>query len=207
MLAALGLTEVAVTRQARVSIVATGDETVPPGAPLAPGGIYDCNSALLRTLAQEASARVVSCAASIPDTRDATRRALEAGLADCDVLVVSGGVSMGAHDHVRPALTDLGVEEQFWQLALRPGHPTWFGRHGEQLVFGLPGNPVSAYVTFLLLVRPVLDRLHGRRRPRPMLHATYRGAEVASPAGTTTALRCRLEDAPGPAKSGWGRAR
>ena len=102
-------------------------------------------------------------------TVDALRRALAA-----DVVVTTGGVSVGAHDHVKPALAELGVEEVFWGVALRPGHPTWFGTSGSVLVFGLPGNPVSAMVTFHLFVRPALARMlgdrapNGARRPRSM---------------------------------------
>lgn len=99
----------------------------------------------------------------IADDPQATRDAVAAALAEADVLLLSGGVSVGAHDHVKDALASCGVREHFWRLALRPGKPTWFGATDDDrtLVFGLPGNPVSAAVTFLLLARPALRLLQG----------------------------------------------
>ncbi|MCW3040507.1 MAG: molybdenum cofactor synthesis domain protein, partial [Solirubrobacterales bacterium] len=97
----------------------------------------------------------------VADTADATRAAIAGALAASDVLILSGGVSVGPHDHVKPALGAAGVHEDFWRVALRPGKPTWFGTQGEKLVFGLPGNPVSAMVTFLLFARPALRALQG----------------------------------------------
>jgi molybdopterin molybdotransferase len=97
----------------------------------------------------------------VGDSADATRTALAAALEAADVVVVSGGVSVGPHDHVKGALAALGVEERFWGVALRPGKPTWFGTRDDTLVFGLPGNPVSAMVTFHLFVRPALAALQG----------------------------------------------
>ncbi len=95
----------------------------------------------------------------VPDSAEATRAALSSALETADVVVVSGGVSVGAHDHVKGALAELGVEERFWGVSLRPGKPTWFGARGHTLAFGLPGNPVSAMVTFQLFVRPALAAL------------------------------------------------
>src|SRR4029434_6627066 len=92
---------------------------------------------------------------------EGTRRAIGDALGSADVVVVSGGVSVGPHDHVKPALRELGVEERFWGVRLRPGKPTWFGTRGEALAFGLPGNPVSAMVTFQLFARPALAALQG----------------------------------------------
>ncbi|MGV1050218.1 MAG: molybdopterin-binding protein, partial [Solirubrobacterales bacterium] len=109
-----------------------------------------------------------------------------------EVAIVCGGVSVGEHDHVKAALAALGVEQVFWRVALRPGGPTWFGRRGETLVFGLPGNPVSAMVTFLLLARPALAALGGgdpaARRTRATLAEDY-----GKPAGRAHAARCRLQ--------------
>ena len=97
----------------------------------------------------------------VGDSADATRTALAAALEAADVVVVSGGVSVGPHDHVKSALAALGVEERFWGVGLRPGKPTWFGTRRNTLVFGLPGNPVSAMVTFHLFARPALAALQG----------------------------------------------
>jgi molybdopterin molybdotransferase len=101
----------------------------------------------------------------VPDDREATVEVIERALGAADVLVMSGGVSVGPHDHVKPALEQLGVVERFWRVALRPGKPTWFGTRGETLVLGLPGNPVSALVTFVLFARPALHALQGAAPP------------------------------------------
>ena len=153
-------------RAPRVVVLATGDELTEPGAPLAPGGLHDSNGPLLSGLARRAGAVVVRTD-RVGDDLDATRRAVAAALAEADVLLLSGGVSVGAHDHVKDALAACGVHERFWRLALRPGKPTWFGATDDAegpartLVFGLPGNPVSAAVTFLLLARPALRIMQG----------------------------------------------
>src|SRR5205807_1547202 len=115
-------------------------------------------------IAIEAQARAAGAAVAgrttVGDDYRATVEALEAALG-ADVVVTTGGVSVGPHDHVKAALGELGVEEVFWGVALRPGKPTWFGTRDETLVFGLPGNPVSAMVTFHLFVRPALAALVG----------------------------------------------
>ena len=142
------------------SVLATGDELVAPGGPLGPGQLHNSNGATLAALATQAGARVLRTD-TVADTEEATRAAIAAALEEADVLVLSGGVSVGPHDHVKPALHALGVDEVFWRVALRPGRPTWFGTRGDTLVFGLPGNPVSAMVTFMLFVRPALGALQG----------------------------------------------
>jgi molybdopterin molybdotransferase len=141
-------------------VLATGDELVAPGGPLGPGQLHNSNGLTLAALASQAGARVVR-ADVVADTEEATRDAIGAALDEADVVVLSGGVSVGPHDHVKPALAALGVDEVFWRVALRPGRPTWFGTRGDTLVFGLPGNPVSAMVTFLLFARPALAALEG----------------------------------------------
>jgi molybdopterin molybdotransferase len=188
VLAALDLESVPCVRRPRIAIVTSGDELTPPGVPLRPGAIRDSNSRTLPALAESAGAAVVSVGWA-PDDPAATRDALEPAL-EADVAVVCGGVSVGTHDHVKAALAELGVEQVFWRVALKPGGPTWFGRRGETLVFGLPGNP--AMVTFLLLVRPALLALGGgeptSRRTRATLATDYE-----KPAGRAHAVRCALE--------------
>lgn len=154
-----GAASVRCARRPTVSIVNTGDELAPAGHALRRGQVHDSNGPTLAALARTGGAEVLSVAVAA-DSPAATRAAIEAALA-ADVVVLSGGVSVGPHDHVKPALEDLGVRELFWGLALKPGKPTWFGAQGERLVFGLPGNPVSAYVTFVLFVRPALRALQG----------------------------------------------
>jgi molybdopterin molybdotransferase len=144
----------------RVALLATGDELVEPGAPLPPGGIHDSNAIALAGYVEQAGGVVVS-RTRVADTAEATHAAVTAALDGADVLISTGGVSVGAHDHVKGALAAAGVEERFWRVALRPGKPTWFGTRGDQLVFGLPGNPVSSIVTFLLFARPALRALQG----------------------------------------------
>jgi molybdopterin molybdotransferase len=132
---------------------------------LDPGEIYESNTMLLAAQAAETGA-VTRALPAVPDDEQATRRALEDGL-DGDVLITSGGVSVGRHDLVRGALAALGVDELFWRVAVRPGKPVAFGVRGSTLVFGLPGNPVSVLVGFELFVRPALLALQGAVDPGP----------------------------------------
>jgi molybdopterin molybdotransferase len=157
-----GAATVTVGTRPTVAVLCTGDELRPPGAELGPGEIHNSNAVALAGLAARAGAEVVA-AERVEDTREATRAALNDALERADVLLLSGGVSVGPHDHVRPALADLGVEERFWRVNLQPGKPTWFGTREDRLVFGLPGNPVSALVTFTLFARPALLALQGGR--------------------------------------------
>ncbi len=195
-LAAIGLDPAPVHRRPRLAVVTSGDELTPPGRPLGPGGIRDSNSLTVPALARLAGAEVASVA-SAPDDLEATRHALEPAL-EADVAIVCGGVSVGEHDHVKEALAELGAEQVFWRVELKPGGPTWFGTRSETLVFGLPGNPVSAMVTFLLLVRPALIAMAGGE---PGGHRTVArlGADYAKPTDRAHAVRCRLELAP----DGW----
>ena len=176
----------------RVAVLATGDELRPPGAPLGPGQLHDSNGLTLAALARRAGADVVRTG-QVADREDATRDAIAGALDACDVLVLSGGVSVGPHDHVKPALHGLGVEEVFWRVALRPGKPTWFGTRGATLAFGLPGNPVSAMVTFLLFVRPALAALQGAPGPPPRGHAALAQPLPRHP-DRDECVRVRLDD-------------
>jgi molybdopterin molybdotransferase len=128
----------------------------------------------------------------LPDDAAATEAGLEAALAAAQVVIVSGGVSVGPHDHVKPALAKLGVEEVFWGVALQPGKPTWFGIREGTLVFGLPGNPVSAAVTFSLFVAPALFGLQGGRTETPEAEAVLR-TDVPRNSRREQAIRVRLE--------------
>ncbi len=162
-LAAVGLAVVSCARRPRVAVLATGTELRPPGEPLEPGQIYESNTTLLSAQLRSAGAEPVVLA-PVADDEQATREALREGLR-YDVLVSSGGVSMGEHDLVRASLAELGARELFWRVAVKPGKPVAFGVAGATLVFGLPGNPVSSLVGFELFVRPALRALQGARSP------------------------------------------
>jgi molybdopterin molybdotransferase len=177
-------------RRPRVAILSTGDELRPPGSPLGPGEIHNSNAVMLAALAAQEGA-VVATAEAVHDTREATETALATALDDADVVIVSGGVSVGPHDHVKPALEALGVTERFWRVDLQPGKPTWFGTRGPQLVFGLPGNPVSSFVTFALFARPALRALQGAVPLPPREMATL--TDDVRRRGRTQALRVRLD--------------
>ena len=160
VLASLGSPAASCARRPAVVLLVTGDELAEPGERLDPGRIFSSNAYALAGQIAGAGGRLLR-RETVPDDAGPTRAALEGALADADVVCVSGGVSVGPHDHVKDALRDLGVEERFWGVRLKPGKPTWFGVRGETLVFGLPGNPVSAMVTFHLFARPALRALQG----------------------------------------------
>jgi molybdopterin molybdotransferase len=160
LLAAVGLSDVKVARQPVVGLLASGTELQEPGQPLTPGQIYESNRSGLAALVSKAGG-VPKAFPLVQDTLAETRTALEAAFDQCDVLVTSGGVSVGEMDFIKSAFERLGGELLFWKVAIRPGRPFVFGRCRGKFLFGLPGNPVSAYVTFLLLVRPALRRWQG----------------------------------------------
>jgi molybdopterin molybdotransferase len=168
--ASIGRNALSCARVPRVAVLVTGDELTEPGEDLRPGGIYSSNAFALEALVKRSGARV-SSRVTVGDSADSTREEIRRALQEAEVICVSGGVSVGPHDHVRPALRDLGVTEHFWGVALRPGKPTWFGSRDRTLVFGLPGNPVSAVVTFHLFVGPALAALQGAPAERARVSA------------------------------------
>jgi molybdopterin molybdotransferase len=189
-LASAGVGEVAVRRRPVVHVIATGAELLDVGAPPQPGRIHESNRLTLRLLAERAGAEVVMHPV-VPDEPAATRAEVEAALAG-DAVLVSGGVSVGPHDHVKPALEAAGVREVFWRVRLKPGKPLWFGHRGATLVFGLPGNPLSTVACFLLFAGPALRRMQGEADPEPA-SVPARLAVAARPAdGRTTLLTARL---------------
>jgi molybdopterin molybdotransferase len=190
MLAALGRVDAACARRPRLSIVATGDELVPAGEPLGPGQIHDSNAAALGALTRRAGAEVLGRHRA-GDDHATTVAALATALEGADVLCISGGVSVGAHDHVKPALLELGFDELIWGVRLKPGKPFWFGVRDRQYAFGLPGNPVSAMVTFQLFARPALRALQGADPATTRTVAVLDGPIEANP-DRDQAVRCRL---------------
>jgi molybdopterin molybdotransferase len=190
VLASLGRSLIRCVRRPRVSVLVTGDELL--GLHEAPraGAVRDTNSYSISALAQCGGAEV-SWTGRAADDEAATREAVAQALDSVEVAVVCGGVSVGVHDHVRPTLAALGVEERFWGLALKPGSPAWFGLHDETLVFGLPGNPVSAMVTFVLLVGPAIRAMLGRPGEGERGEAVI-ASDYVKPAGRAHAVRCSL---------------
>ncbi|MDP4768893.1 MAG: molybdopterin molybdotransferase MoeA [OM182 bacterium] len=197
-LASLGLTEVSVTRKLRVALMTTGDELQRPGSALLPGQIYDSNFATLTALLTGLHVDIVDCG-RVGDTLAATRDALldAAGRADC--VITTGGVSVGEEDHVRAAIEQLGTID-LWKLAVKPGKPFAFGKitsEGESCqFFGLPGNPVSAFVTFALVVRPALLALQGATPASPHSFSVRSGFSRDKGGPRQEYLRAVLEQAP-----------
>jgi molybdopterin molybdotransferase len=159
LLATQGLAEIDVGGEVRAAIITTGDELVPPGASLGDGQIHESNGILIRALCDKcgvSAAMVEHCADDASSIEAALRRGL-----DYDVVVVVGGVSVGARDLVKPALAGVGAQTDLWRVSVKPGKPFLFGRAGPCAIFGLPGNPVSAFMTFLLFVRPAVLQMMG----------------------------------------------
>ena len=185
-------------RKPRVAFVSTGDELTDPGPALKPGQIRDANSYALSAAARLAGAEVIS-RAKVGDDRDETIAALRTAIDGADILCTIGGVSVGPHDHVRPALAALGAREIFGRVSLRPGGQIcFFVAEDGTLCFALPGNPVSATISFRLFVVAALDALLGRGRAERRTTATA-AVDLPGRIGRTTAVRCRAELRP----DGW----
>jgi molybdopterin molybdotransferase len=191
-LAAAGVAEVVCGRVPRAAVLATGTELRRPGEPLGPAEVYEANGLILETQLASAGASVERLAA-VADDEDAHREALARGL-EHDVLVTSGGVSVGPHDLVRAIESQLGVEEVFWRVAVKPGKPVSFGVRRRTLVFGLPGNPVSSLVGFELFVRPAVLALQGQRDPGPPFEPGTLAAAVRLNPERDQLVRARRSD-------------
>ena len=165
LMASLGAWQVSVRRRPRVALLSTGDEVAEPGTPRRPGQIYDANRFTLRGSIEQCGGEVIDLGI-VADVRDTLRASLEDAARAADVVVTSGGVSVGVYDLVKDVLQELGAID-FWQVAMQPGRPFAVGRIGSALFFGLPGNPVASLLSFLLFVRPALYKLAGRRRLFP----------------------------------------
>jgi molybdopterin molybdotransferase len=169
--ASVGIRTLPVHRKLRLGLFFTGDELVMPGEPLAPGRIYNSNRFTLRGLAAAFDCEVHDYGI-VPDTLEATREVLRRAARECDVVVTSGGVSVGEADFVKPAVEAEG-QLLMWRIAMKPGRPLAFGNVGKAFFIGLPGNPVSSFVTFLIFVRPFLLRAQGMTDVTPR-HITAR---------------------------------
>jgi molybdopterin molybdotransferase len=182
-----------------VGVIATGDELTPVGQPLGPASIPDSNSESIAAQVAAAGAEPLRLGIAVDD-REVVRQKLREGIRDCDVLVVTGGVSVGAHDLVKEAFEEIGSLD-LWRVAIQPGKPIAYGGAprpdgGYCLLFGLPGNPVSSFVTFELFVRPVLRRLRGEPGDQGRLIVRARlGDEVRKSAARRAFVRVTLEAA------------
>ncbi len=204
LLSALGLPEVRVGRRPVAALLASGSELIEPGQPLTPGGIYESNRIALAALMNQAGA-TVKIPPLVKDTPVATRAALESAFADCDLVVTCGGVSVGEFDFIKSAFKELGGELEFWRVAIRPGRPFVFGRWQRKFLFGLPGNPVSAFVTFLLLVRPALRRWQGAKETGLLPQSATLAESLSNPGERRHFMRVRI-DADGKVHSAGGQA-
>jgi molybdopterin molybdotransferase len=194
-IAAAGVAEVRCARRPRAAVLTTGTELRSPGERLEPGQVYEANGPLLAAQLSSAGAVVQRMPVAV-DQVEAHREAIARGL-DSDVLVTSGGVSVGPHDLVRRVEAELGVEEVFWRVAVKPGKPIAFGVRNGTLVFGLPGNPVSSLVGFELFVRPAVLALQGLFDPRPRFEQGRLARAVARDAHRDQFLRARAAPADG----------
>jgi len=195
LLAAAGLARVPVVGRPKLAVIATGDEIVEPGDRKGPGQIRNSNGPALLAMALRAGADARYL--GIARDRSSSLRAKLARAKGADILVLTGGVSVGDYDLVRDELRAAGVKPVFWQVRIKPGKPVFFGRRGSQLVFGLPGNPTSAMVTFLLFVQPAIERLLGRTNPGPRGGRAVLAEDIVLKPGRTQFLRGVL-DAEGP---------
>jgi len=180
LLASMGIQRIRVQSKLRVAILTTGDELVDPGQPLAPGQIYNTNRFTLLGLLTEAGCEVTLCE-TLEDTRGATRKALERAVAGADLIITSGGVSVGEEDHVRAVLEETG-SLSLWRLAIKPGKPLAFGELAGTPVIGLPGNPAAVLVTFMVVAMPFIRKSQGRTHILPVgerIRAEFAATDVS----------------------------
>ena len=192
LLAAVGRAEVKVGRQPVVGLLATGSELREVGQQLGPGQIYESNRLGLAALLEHIGC-VSKCFPLVADAPEAVRAALETALSECDAVLTSGGVSVGEMDFVKSAFEAAGGELQFWRVAIKPGRPFVFGRCRNKFLFGLPGNPVSALVTFVLLARPALLRWQGAIDVSPPYSPGVLVEPLANPGQRRHFMRVRLD--------------
>lgn len=190
MLAAVGLARVPVVRRPRIAVISTGDEIAEAGERKRPGQIRNANGPALAAMAVAAGAEASYL--GIARDRSGSLTAKLARARRADIVVLSGGVSVGDHDLVKDGLGAAGVRTIFWKVRIKPGKPVFFGRRGRQLVFGLPGNPTSAMVTFFLFVVPAVERLLGRTGERPGTARAVLAAPLSLQPGRTQLLRGRI---------------
>lgn len=190
MAASVGVAQLPVMRRLSVGVISTGSELVTPGEPIEPGQIYNSNRYQLTSILQGLGCEVTDYD-PLSDEFEATRRALRKAGALHDLVITSGGVSVGEEDHVKPAVEAEG-ELSMWNVAVKPGKPLAFGKVGDADFVGLPGNPVSSFVVFHLLIRPFIRKCQGASRLLPELHVKVAGFEWQKPGDRREFLRVRL---------------
>ena len=190
--ASIGIARLPVRRHLRVALLSTGDELTEPGNPLPPGGIYNSNRHFLRAMFEQMGCAVTD-AGHVPDTFEATRTALREAAIAHDLIVTSGGVSVGEEDHVKPAVEAEG-ELSLWKIAIKPGKPLAFGKVGSRRTafIGLPGNPVSCFVTFLLFLRPYVLKRMGVATTLPLARQLVSASDWTKPEDRRSFLRARI---------------
>jgi molybdopterin molybdotransferase len=192
LLAAAGFERLRVGQNPVVGLLSTGSELTEPGQPLAPGRIYESNRAALAALLERAGA-VPKTLPLVADMLAGTTQALTDAFNQCDAVVTSGGVSVGEMDFLKQAFEQIGGGLEFWKVAMKPGRPFVFGRYRGKLLFGLPGNPVSALVTFLLLVRPALLRWQGATDVSLLAHPGVLAEPLANPGERRHFMRVQVD--------------
>ena len=163
VLATFGYASASVYRQPKVGIFGTGNELVEPGSELKSGQIYNSNLYVFSDLVKKTGAQIITQNV-IKDDKSTLKKFLKNALKTCDVIISSGGVSMGRYDYVREVFMELGVHEGFWKVAQKPGKPLFFGYKNSKIIFGLPGNPVSSYIGFMIWVWPALEKMMGENK-------------------------------------------
>ena len=189
--ASVGVDRLEVYRRPRVAVLASGDELVMPGQPLKPGMIYNSNIFTVAGMLRALGCEVIDLG-QVEDTLEATKQALANAASQADLVIASGGVSVGEEDHVKPAVEALG-ELNMWKVAIRPGKPVAFGHIGDTPFIGTPGNPVSLFVTFLLFARPFIRKLAGLKEVMPVSIQATAGFDWNKPDKRREFHRARLE--------------
>ncbi|MBN7768570.1 molybdopterin molybdotransferase MoeA [Marinobacter daepoensis] len=194
LLASMGISQVPVTARLKVAVLTTGDELVDPGRPLGPGQIYNTNRFTLQGLLAQAGCELVYCE-TVRDTREATRQALATAAEKADLIITSGGVSVGEEDHVRAVLEASGGLS-LWRLAIKPGKPLAFGAMNDTPVLGLPGNPAAVLVTFLVVAMPYIRKRQGRQDILPVGESLPAGFETGAASVRREFVRARKQGSP-----------
>jgi len=192
-IASLGYRKVSIYARPRVSILVTGDELIKPGKKYAGGKIYESNSFTLRAALEEMGVRRIKSAV-VHDDFKATKKAIQKRLKKADILIVSGGISVGDHDYVGKVLNELKTKEIFYQVAQKPGRPMYFGRKGKTLIFALPGNPASALVCFYEYVYPAIRKMMGHVDILLQRETAKLSNDITKSGGRTTFFRGLLKD-------------